>query len=369
MPNGPVDPSTLEGDDLIRWYQRPLWQVDQERRAAAAQRYADFFGSPRGPQSDADATHGSSQAPQFPTSQPDVGSFGGVQSQGLSLDPSKPIWAPGAVSTSPPAFSSTSLLPLSDPQTSPPRNSPTANPEGPPGVPYHPPSAGVLGALFPWAVPTPGDGTLKSSMVTNPAHPRVGPDPSRVDVFQRGADGQLHPIPGWHTTGPADFGTGGSEIHWDKVGSDLQHIADSVLDVEGVKAAGEALLDALGPGLKNAIRRGIFGPGQQHHPIPKFMGGPVNQALADLAPPMHREFHKELQSELRKAGLPPVGGKSGSTDVWLDLFERNPAARDKAMDVLQRTTRNFDISRGTSINPYLDSELRIMKPKTPLSSK
>ena len=49
MPNGPVDPSTLEGDDLIRWYQRPLWQVDQERRAAAAQRYADFFGGLRGP--------------------------------------------------------------------------------------------------------------------------------------------------------------------------------------------------------------------------------------------------------------------------------------------------------------------------------
>ena len=50
MPNGAVDPSTLEGDDLIQWYRRPLWQVDQERRAAVAQRYADFFGGLRGPQ-------------------------------------------------------------------------------------------------------------------------------------------------------------------------------------------------------------------------------------------------------------------------------------------------------------------------------
>jgi hypothetical protein len=202
-------------------------------------------------------------------------------------------------------------------------------------------------------------------MVTTPANPHVGPDPSRVDVFQRGADGQLHPIPGWHTTGPADFGSWTHEIHWDKVGADLEHIANSVLDVEGIKAAGDAFLDALGPGVKKAI----FGPGQQHHPIPKFMGGAADQSLVDMATPMHREFHKELQAELRKAGFPPVGGTNGSTKVWLDRFETNSAERDKALDVLQRTVRNFDVGRGTSINPYLDKELRIMKPASPPSSK
>ncbi|MEI9891348.1 MAG: hypothetical protein WDN45_13130 [Caulobacteraceae bacterium] len=79
--------------------------------------------------------------------------------------------------------------------------------------------------------------------------------------------------------------------------------------------------------------------------------------------------HKELQAELRKAGFPPVGGTNGSTKVWLDRFETNSAERDKALDILQRTVRNFDVGRGTSINPYLDKELRIMKPANPPSSK
>lgn len=91
----------------------------------------------------------------------------------------------------------------------------------------------------------------------------------------------------------------------------------------------------------------------------------VDQERQAAATPMHRQFHKELQSELRKAGFPPVGGKSGSADAWRDLFKINSAYRDKAMEVLQRTTRNFDISRGTSISPYLDKELRIVKPTSP----
>jgi len=49
MPNGPVDPATLEGDDLVRWYQRSPWDVEQERQAARRQQYYDFFGvSPTG---------------------------------------------------------------------------------------------------------------------------------------------------------------------------------------------------------------------------------------------------------------------------------------------------------------------------------
>ena len=46
MPNGPVDPASLEGDDLVQWYRRSPWQVDQDRQALRRQQYNDFFGIP-----------------------------------------------------------------------------------------------------------------------------------------------------------------------------------------------------------------------------------------------------------------------------------------------------------------------------------
>jgi hypothetical protein len=44
MPNGPVDPSALEGDDLVRWYRRSPWDINQERQAAQREHYNQFFG-------------------------------------------------------------------------------------------------------------------------------------------------------------------------------------------------------------------------------------------------------------------------------------------------------------------------------------
>jgi hypothetical protein len=59
-----------------------------------------------------------------------------------------------------------------------------------------------------------------------PLRARAQPiDPQRTDVFQRGPDGKLHPIPGWHTTGPFDFGTWAHNINWGGVGRDLGDIA------------------------------------------------------------------------------------------------------------------------------------------------
>ena len=39
-----IDPARLEGDALTRWYLRSPAEVEQERQAAAAQKYDDFFG-------------------------------------------------------------------------------------------------------------------------------------------------------------------------------------------------------------------------------------------------------------------------------------------------------------------------------------
>lgn len=43
MADGSIDPASLEGDVLSRWYQRSPADIERERQAAAARRYKDFF--------------------------------------------------------------------------------------------------------------------------------------------------------------------------------------------------------------------------------------------------------------------------------------------------------------------------------------
>ncbi len=43
MPDGSIDPESLEGDALGSWYMRSPAEIEQERQAAAAKRYQDFF--------------------------------------------------------------------------------------------------------------------------------------------------------------------------------------------------------------------------------------------------------------------------------------------------------------------------------------
>lgn len=50
-------------------------------------------------------------------------------------------------------------------------------------------------------------------------------DPNKADVFQPGADGKLHPVQGWHTTGPFDVGQWAHNIDWKGVGHDLRGLA------------------------------------------------------------------------------------------------------------------------------------------------
>jgi len=47
MAYGQIDPAHLSGEALRRWYQRSPADVEKERQAAAAQRYASFFGGLR----------------------------------------------------------------------------------------------------------------------------------------------------------------------------------------------------------------------------------------------------------------------------------------------------------------------------------
>jgi len=178
-------------------------------------------------------------------------------------------------------------------------------------------------------------------------------------VFQTGPDGKLHPIPGWHTTGPFDFPTWSHNIDWRGVGNDLGKIASGAADFMTLGAGAASMIKDLGYDIGPAVVRGIV---QGHHSWPKFMGGPAQQELSRLHQSLHTKFHGELGAALKEAGLPPVGGITGSTKSWADHFEVNPGSFEKAIDVLRDTTRNFDKKNGTWISKYLDKALPKVNP-------
>lgn len=57
MPYNPIDPASLEGDDLTSWYLRSPQEIEEQRNAAAQEQYNNFFGSgaPSGAGADSDA--------------------------------------------------------------------------------------------------------------------------------------------------------------------------------------------------------------------------------------------------------------------------------------------------------------------------
>jgi len=180
------------------------------------------------------------------------------------------------------------------------------------------------------------------------------PDPSRTDVFQRGPDGKLRPVPGWRTTDPFDFDVWSRNIDWPGVGSDLANIALGALTfMEGGAFVG-GIIDGLGYKIGPDVVRGII---HGHHTWPKFMGGPGKQDLARVYESLHRMFHDELAAALKQAGFPRIGGRGGSTEDWADFFAKNAGKRDEAVAILQRVTREFDRKNGTRISKYLDDTL------------
>lgn len=79
-------------------------------------------------------------------------------------------------------------------------------------------------------------------------------DPSRTDVFQRGADGKLHPIPGWTTTGPFDIGRWSRNIDWLGVARDLGTIGARSIGGAGLPglASSRSVAGVAGQGLTAA---------------------------------------------------------------------------------------------------------------------
>ena len=72
MPDGSVNPGSLEGEALARWYLRSPEEIEQERQAEAAARYREFFGRPSGadPDESADGEPGPDGSSDVATSAP-----------------------------------------------------------------------------------------------------------------------------------------------------------------------------------------------------------------------------------------------------------------------------------------------------------
>lgn len=84
----------------------------------------------------------------------------------------------------------------------------------------------------PRSVPDPAgeqyDRMIAQQRARQPVAQRPAVDSQRTEVFRRGPDGKLHPIPGWTTTGPFDFKTWARNVDWPNTARDLAAIAAGV---------------------------------------------------------------------------------------------------------------------------------------------
>lgn len=279
MSEGWIDPGSLQGDALTQWYLRSPADLERERQEAAARRYQEFFYGGVGNDSD----------PQFGREVP-------VSSQ--DIDPAFAMPAP--TGNNDPGFA----MPAPPGDIDPGFAGVAAGPNGPRGV-----GIATDGQLTDTSLPdiisdnsaSFTDGELRSDVSyraptsTPPingfrradaqaAQPIQQPsiDPSRTPVFQTGPDGKLHPIPGWHTTGPFDFRAWSHNIHWGGVANDLGKIVAGIPVFFSGVGEGAELLSALGPEAETAVSEGIAespavksaaGRIHRHHLDPKYMGG------------------------------------------------------------------------------------------------
>lgn len=340
MPETWIDPARLEGNALRQWYLRSPADLEPERQEAASLRYKNFFH----PQSGA-GPHQRFRPDSLGSSQ-DIDPRFSLPFTARDLDPgfarvaaSPNTWSNMRMAATAPSFSTTSLLNVDGAQR------PATTQPPPPST--KPPFTGAqqLGSA------PPAQSTQKPAI-----------DPSTTPVFQTGPEGKLHPIPGWHTTGPFDFKIWSHNIHWGGVAKDLGKIAAGIPAFFSGIGMAEGLLSALGPATETAVADGIADISaakaaakafHDHHPEPKYMGGPKNQELVRIEDELHRRFHNMLARAQREAGFPRVGGRGGSKAVWDDHFDRNPGSRDKAMEILRRISQEFDEAYGTNINSKL----------------
>lgn len=196
--------------------------------AAAARRYQDFFyrGAPADPGS----------GPSIPASSQDIDPGFSVPGPSKDIDPGFAVPAPSGDID--PGFTWAQVGPnrwrsvRSDEQSASPSVLATS-------FDYNDaPTDGALrsNASYRAAASAPSlDNGFRQAAGTPAGPPSQQPpiDPAKTPVFQTGPDGKLHPIQGWHTTGPFDFGAWSHNIHWGGVAKDLGEIGTGVASFFG----------------------------------------------------------------------------------------------------------------------------------------
>lgn len=87
----------------------------------------------------------------------------------------------------------------------------------------------------------------------------------------------------------------------------------------------------------------------RHHPDPLALVGKYTQALENLTAGLHIEFHTRLDEALRTEGLPSLKGKSGSKEVWPDLFANDPSLRGKVDAIQEKVSGEIDNEYGSDL--------------------
>lgn len=83
MPDEQIDPGSLQGDALTQWYLRSPADIEDERQAAAARRYQEFFGTYPG----GDPDPGFDRELEAPAQDVDPGFSRGFGAAGTDVDP------------------------------------------------------------------------------------------------------------------------------------------------------------------------------------------------------------------------------------------------------------------------------------------
>jgi len=386
MPRSEISPADLGGEALRRWYQRSPEEIQRERTTAAEAASQAYFGGQSFPASPprpdmtlelrrreqgaydafpgSDKSQNASQAfarpdPWRRNEEPNWS--GGIRPLPLPSPrfPSEARWIRPVPLPSPRLpYGGIRPIPLAQVRS----NGSLARAAGPPASNLQ-------------AQPAPRI-TAGQAIQSNPSQPQPKSqperhdvwirgrqpgeiDPSRTDVFQTGPDGKLHPVPGWRTTGPFDFGKWAKKFDWGGVAGDLTDITTGALDFMSGAGLANGLFEGLGYKFGPDVVRGII---EGHHAWPKFMGGPTKQELAGLYNSIHTMYHDELAAALKQARFPRIGGRGGGTKDWARYFEENPARQDEALEILRRVTRDFDKKNNTKISSYLDGALAKGKP-------
>jgi hypothetical protein len=342
-----MDPARLDGDALTRWYLRSPSDIEQERQAAAGQRYQDFFGESGG----VDPDPGFDSGPAPSNQDVDSGFSSGSDAPGEDIDPGF-TWVlagpnrlrsvsttadDGSSDSAPSGFMPADGVTLDRSGAGPNDGSQiflasaNAAPNlgaGPTTNSVSSPSAAKSGASTPTyrSPATPPPPSFFSSLSGGPA-PLTSPEGNVIGYYDhQAAKAGLGLTAEYSEVAPL-FQPGG----W----------MDGLLENGGTRIAG-----AISDGIEEAI--------ENHHAWPKFMGGPADQETIALRQSLHRGVHAVLHPALKDAGLLNVGGKGGATVDWMKHFNDIAGSREKAFKVLRSAYSDFDRTYGTAIGKHLE---------------